>query len=92
MKELESESIDLIYCDEIWKPVLKLYKFNPKWEIVSINKYKFGKYFISSKGRFLNKNKISKTKPTKLGYTQVVIEGSIYKIHQIMIQTFFPMA
>ena len=90
MKGLESKSVDLLYGEELWKPVLKLYKFNSKWEIISTKEYKFGKYFISNKGRFLNKNKISKMKPTKLGYFQVKIEGVIYKIHQIMMQTFFP--
>lgn len=37
---------------EIWLPVLELYSFNSKWEIVNKYMFKLGDFYISSLGRF----------------------------------------
>lgn len=76
--------------EEIWKHISILVKFNSKWEIV--DKFNFDKkdFWVSNQGRIKKNGKIIKCKPDNKGYTTLSLGGHRFKLHQIILQTFYP--
>ena len=81
--------IDIIE-GEVWKPVLKLYSFTSNLSINKEFKYDLGKYFVSNKGRFLSNKKLTIGSVDCKGYSIVSIDANRFKMHQIVLQTFYP--
>lgn len=77
---------------EIWKPIKKLYRYNSKWEIIKIYDFTNSKqkYFVSNFGRFKRNDKVSKIKPDNHNSYTVSIMQHRFKLHQVIMQTFFP--
>lgn len=82
---------DIEYIDnEVWLPVLTLYSFNSKWEKVKKYTFKEGYCYVSSCGRFIHNGKLVSNKLNFKGYYVTSLLGKRFKLHQIVMQTFYP--
>ena len=91
MDKLIEEGIKVDAIDgEIWKPVLKLFSYYSNWKIKDEYTFKYGEYFVSNKGRFINRGKLKNSKPDKKLNIVYSLQGKRFKIHQIVMQTFQP--
>lgn len=79
---------------EVWKPVIKLVRFDPSYNVVDVIEIRNG-YYVSSMGRLKYKGKIRKNRPEPKGYIQDFLfckngKRERFKRHQIVMQTFCP--
>jgi len=87
----EGVKVDAIIINkEVWKPVLKLYSYKNTWEIDKEYIFNYGECFISEKGRVYRNNNIVKNKPDNNYNVFVCLNKKRFKIHQIVMQTFYP--
>lgn len=75
---------------EIWREVAKLCSRNSRWEIVDWYYFPKGIYYVSSFGRFKRKGEIISNKADSVGVITVSIKGHRFKLHEVVLQTFYP--
>lgn len=75
---------------EIWKPVLQLWSFDSQHKRVKLYEIEKGRYYVSDLGRFMRDGKIIDAKPDKVGTKTFKLSNHRFKLHQIVLQTFYP--
>ena len=75
---------------ETWKPILTLFSYSNDWKLKDKFNFEYGKYFISNKGRFMSNDVLKTNKPDSKLNIWYSLQGKRFKIHQIVMQTFYP--
>lgn len=75
---------------EHWKKVTILYSFDSVNNIVGKYDFTDSNYFVSDMGRFRKGNDVKEAKPDSVGTKTYSLNGKRFKLHQIIMQTFYP--
>lgn len=75
---------------EHWKKVTILYSFDSVNNIVEKYDFTDFDYFVSDMGRFRKGNNVKEVKPDSVGTKTYSLNGKRFKLHQIIMQTFYP--
>lgn len=76
--------------EEMWVPVLQLWSFDLFLRRDKLYNFDRGHYYVSNHGRFMRNGNIRTSKPDSLGYSTYSMNGHRFKLHQIMMQSFYP--